>query len=92
MSNIYKKYDKVRKVHNLIFSPDFETAEIIQQKLSQIGNITSDGRPILGLDSKHLLEIALSSSDKIFFVLSHIWTLLFPVLGAKSGFDSIQEC
>lgn len=92
ISNIYKKYDKVRKVHNLIFSPDFETAEIIQQRLSQIGNITSDGRPILGLDSKHLLEIALSSSDKIFFVPSHIWTPWFSVLGAKSGFDSIQEC
>lgn len=92
ISNIYKKYDKVRKVHNLIFAPDFIIAEKIQYELSKIGNITSDGRPILGLDSRDLLEIALNSSDKIFFVPSHIWTPWFSALGSKSGFDSIEEC
>ncbi|MBN1384400.1 MAG: UvrD-helicase domain-containing protein [Elusimicrobia bacterium] len=92
ISSIYKKNGKVRKVHNLIFSPDFETAERMQNKLSKIGNITSDGRPILGLDSRDLLEIALECSDNIFFVPSHIWTPWFSALGAKSGFDSIEEC
>jgi len=92
ISNIYKKYGKVRKVHNLIFVPDFATAEKIQQKLSRIGNITSDGRPILGLDSRDLLEIVLECSDEAFLVPAHIWTPWFSALGSKSGFDSISEC
>ena len=92
ISNIYKKGEKVRKVHNLVFAPDFKTVEKIQQRLSKIGNITSDGRPILGLDSKDLLEITLEASENTFFVPSHIWTPWFSVLGSKSGFNSIEEC
>lgn len=56
ISNIYKRHDKVRKVHNLIWVPGFKAAKNIQAKLGAIGNIKSDGRPILGLDSKDLLE------------------------------------
>jgi uncharacterized protein (TIGR00375 family) len=92
LSNIYKKGEKVRKVHNLIFAPDFEVVEKIQNRISKIGNITSDGRPILGLDSRDLLEIVLESSEKALFVPSHIWTPWFSALGAKSGFDTIEEC
>ena len=92
ISSIYKKYDKVRKVHNVIFAPDFQIVQDIQNKLAKIGNISSDGRPILGIDSRDLLEIALSASEDIFFVPAHIWTPWFSVLGAKSGFDTIQEC
>lgn len=93
ISNIYKKNDKVRKVHNLIFAPDFETVHKIQQKLTAIdANITSDGRPILGLDSRNLLEIMLECSENIFFTPAHVWTPWFSALGSKSGFDSIEEC
>ncbi len=93
ISNIYKKNGKVRKVHNVIMAPTFEIVEKIQAKLSGLGfNITSDGRPILGLDSRDLLEICLEASDDIFFVPAHIWTPWFSALGSKSGFDSIQEC
>ena len=93
ISNIYKKNGKVRKVHNVIFAPDFEAVEEIQQKLTGIGaNITSDGRPILGLDSRDLLEMMLECSEHIFFVPAHIWTPWFSILGSKSGFDSVEEC
>jgi uncharacterized protein (TIGR00375 family) len=93
ISNIYKKNGKVRKIHNVIFAPNFEVVDKIQQKLSGLGfNITSDGRPILGLDSKILLELCLDCSDEIFFVPAHIWTPWFSVLGSKSGFDNIEEC
>ncbi|MFO7890815.1 MAG: UvrD-helicase domain-containing protein [bacterium] len=92
ISNIYKKNDKVRKVHNLIFAPDFQTVEKIQNRLDAIGNITSDGRPILGLDSHALLEICLEASENIFFIPAHIWTPWFSALGSKSGFNSIDEC
>ncbi|MCK4637797.1 MAG: hypothetical protein KAT33_00095, partial [Bacteroidales bacterium] len=93
ISNIYKKNGKVRKIHNVIFAPNFEVVDKIQQKLSVLGfNITSDGRPILGLDSKDLLELCLDCSEEIFFVPAHIWTPWFSVLGSKSGFDYIEEC
>lgn len=92
ISNIYKKNGKVRKVHNVLFAPDFETVEKIQNKLSQIGNITSDGRPILGLDSRDLFEIVLETSDDAFLIPAHIWTPWFSALGSKSGFDTIEEC
>ncbi len=93
ISNVYKKHGKVRKVHNVVMSPSFEVVEKIQAKLSAMGfNITSDGRPILGLDSRDLLEICLEASEDIFFVPAHIWTPWFSALGSKSGFDSIKEC
>lgn len=92
ISSIYKKGDKTRKVHNLIFAPDRKIVSKINKVLDRIGNIKSDGRPILGLDSRNLLEIVLESSDDCFLVPAHIWTPWFSVLGSKSGFDAIEEC
>jgi len=92
ISTIYKRGDKTRKVHHVILAPDFETVEKIQTRLGKIGNITSDGRPILGLDSRDLLEIALEANPEIFFIPAHIWTPWFSALGDKSGFNSIEEC
>lgn len=93
ISSIYKKKGKVRKVHNVVLAPDFETARKIQVGLARRKfNITSDGRPILGMDSRDLLELVLEISDRTFFIPAHIWTPWFSALGAKSGFDSIEEC
>ena len=92
VSSIYKKNGKVRKVHSLVFMPGFEAVRNLQFRLERIGNITSDGRPILGLDAKDLLEICLEVSDRSFFIPAHIWTPWFSVLGAKSGFDTMEEC
>ncbi|MBN1893007.1 UvrD-helicase domain-containing protein [bacterium] len=93
ISTIYKKEGKVRKVHHVILAPDFDTAEKIQNGLSRLKfNITSDGRPILGMDSRDLLELCLSASKSIVFIPAHIWTPWFSAMGEKSGFDSIGEC
>jgi len=92
ISSIYKKNGRTRKVHNLIFLPDVETARRLQAALARIGNIQSDGRPILGLDAKELLKIVKEISDLAVLVPAHAWTPHFSVLGAKSGFDSIEEC
>jgi len=92
ISNIYKKKDKTRKNHNLVFFPSFESVEKFNQTLAKIGNIHSDGRPILGLDAKHLLEISLETSPENFLVPAHIWTPWFSMLGSKSGFDTIEAC
>lgn len=93
ISCIYKKNGVVRKVHNIILAPDFETVKKIQEKLLKNNfNISSDGRPIIGMDSKNLLELCLEASDSIFFIPAHIWTPWFSVLGDKSGFNTIEEC
>ncbi len=92
ISTIYKKGEKTRKIHHLIYAPDFATADRISERLARIGNIASDGRPILGLDSRDLLEITLTSSPDAYFIPAHIWTPWFAALGSQSGFDSIKEC
>ncbi|KAA3663143.1 MAG: DNA helicase UvrD, partial [Calditrichaeota bacterium] len=92
ISNIYKRLDKVRKIHNILFAPHFEAALTIQAKLDAIGNIHSDGRPILGLDSRDLLEITLEADDHAFLVPAHIWTPWFSALGSKGGFDRMADC
>ncbi len=92
ISNIYKKDGQTRKNHNVVFVPDLETAAKFNDQLDKIGNIKSDGRPILGLDARNLLEILLETSDKNFLVPAHIWTPWFSLLGSKSGFNSISEC
>ncbi len=92
ISSIYKKNGRVRKVHNLCVFPDIAAAEKVQSRLDRMGNIRSDGRPILGIDSKIILEMVLESSGQSFLIPCHIWTPWFSVLGSKSGFDSIEEC
>jgi PHP family Zn ribbon phosphoesterase len=92
VSCIYRKNEKTRKVHCVILAPDLPSAARISVALSKIGNIRSDGRPILGLDAKELLRITLDASPDAMFIPAHIWTPHFSVLGAVSGFDSLEEC
>lgn len=92
ISTIYKKGDKTRKVHHLIYAATLDTASRLAEKLARIGNIASDGRPILGLDSRDLLEVTLESGPDAYLVPAHIWTPWFAALGSQSGFDSIAEC
>lgn len=92
ISSIYKKNGKTRKIHNLILLPGLEAADGISAKLETIGNIHSDGRPILGLDSRDLLEILLDISPDAVLIPAHIWTPHFSLFGAFSGFDTIEEC
>jgi DNA helicase-2/ATP-dependent DNA helicase PcrA len=92
ISSIYKKHGQVRKVHSLIGVPTLEDARRLGTRLATIGNIASDGRPILGLDPKDLLSILLETSPDAFLIPAHIWTPWFSLFGSKSGFDRIEEC
>lgn len=92
ISSIYKKNGRVRKVHSLILLPGLEDARRISARLEQIGNIHSDGRPILGLDCHDLLEIVLELCPSAVYVPAHIWTPHFSLFGAFSGFDTVEEC
>ena len=92
ISTIYKKNDRVRKVHKVVFMPSLDAVEKFQTTLDRIGNIHSDGRPILGLDTRDLLEITLETDPQAQFIPAHIWTPWFSLFGSKSGFDSLEEC
>ena len=92
VSSIYSQGKKVRKIHTIIFAPTFQVVEKINKELSKIGNLDADGRPILGLSAKDLVEIVLGISKDCFIVPAHIWTPWFSLFGANSGFDNIEEC
>ncbi|MGI5894743.1 MAG: UvrD-helicase domain-containing protein [Candidatus Merdivicinus sp.] len=92
ISCIYKKDGRTRKVHNLILLPSIEAAEILSRRLEAVGNLHSDGRPILGLDSRDLLEMTLEACPEAIFIPAHIWTPHFSVFGAFSGFETLDEC
>ena len=92
ISTIYKKGDKTRKIHHVVILPTLESVARLNRRLGAIGNLQSDGRPILGLDSRDLLEICLEADENVLFIPAHIWTPHFAALGASSGFDSLEEC
>lgn len=92
ISSIYKKKGRVRKIHNLVFMPSLDAARRLNTRLAQVGNLASDGRPILGLDAKDLLEMVLETDPLAFLVPAHIWTPWFSLFGSKSGFDCIEDC
>ncbi|MGD0519024.1 MAG: endonuclease Q family protein, partial [Thermoguttaceae bacterium] len=92
ISTVYKKDGRTRKVHHLVYVPDFARARRLIKKLERFGKLDSDGRPTLSIDSRNLLEIVLASGEDCYLIPAHIWTPWFGVLGSKSGFDSIEEC
>jgi len=92
ISCIYSKGGRVRKIHILIFAPNFEIVEKINTQLSWIGNLKADGRPMLGLEAKELAKIVLNICEDCLIVPAHAWTPWFSIFGSRSGFDSIEEC
>jgi DNA helicase-2/ATP-dependent DNA helicase PcrA len=89
---IHKDGGKVRKNHMLLYAPDFLTVAKLNAKLAHMGNLASDGRPILGLSPRDLLEIVLEISNRAYLIPAHVWTPWFSTLGSKSGYDSIDNC
>lgn len=92
ISSIYSRGGRARRIHNLVFAPSIETAEKINLKLGWLGNLRSDGRPILGLDSEELAKIVFDIDSEAVIIPAHAWTPWFSVFGSMSGFDSIEEC
>ncbi|HET9079777.1 MAG TPA: UvrD-helicase domain-containing protein [Trebonia sp.] len=92
ISTIYKRDERTRKVHHLLYAPSLDAVDEITRALARVGNLASDGRPILGLDSRDLLEITLSAGDGCYLVPAHAWTPWFAVLGSQSGFDRVSDC
>jgi DNA helicase-2/ATP-dependent DNA helicase PcrA len=91
ISTIFKRKGKCYRTHSIVLAPSFEVVEKITQRLSKIGNLIHDGRPILGMDVKDLLKLVLDISDQAMLIPAHIWTPWFGLLGSKSGFNSVHE-
>ncbi|MCX7988850.1 MAG: endonuclease Q family protein [Thermodesulfovibrio sp.] len=92
ISCIYQKNGKLRKIHLLLLCPSLRDATKINHALSQIGSLTADGRPILGIDVKEIMRIILEISPETLLIPAHAWTPHFSVFGSQSGFDSLEEC
>jgi uncharacterized protein (TIGR00375 family) len=92
ISTIYKRDERTRKVHHLLYAPSIDAVDTITAALARVGNLAADGRPILGLDSRNLLEITLAGGDGCYLVPAHAWTPWFAVLGSQSGFDRVADC
>jgi uncharacterized protein (TIGR00375 family) len=92
ISCIYSYKGRVRKTHSIIMAPSIVVVDKINNILRKLGNISSDGRPILGMSAKDLLKIVLDVSEDCLFVPAHVWTPWFSLFGSKSGFDSLEEC
>ncbi|MDP4007200.1 MAG: endonuclease Q family protein [bacterium] len=92
ISCIYSKGGKVRKIHLILIVPSLSAVEKINTQLGWIGNLRSDGRPILGIDAKEVAKIVLEADPSSLVVPAHMWTPWFSVFGSKSGFNSMEEC
>lgn len=92
VNNTYTQNGRLRRIHNMIFAPDFQSVHQINEKLKSYGNLIVDGRPTLVLDSKKLIELMCGIGEDIWVVPAHVWTPWFSLFGSNSGFDSIEEC
>ena len=92
ISAIWSQGGRVRKVHLLVLAPSIEAVERINSGLSLIGNLASDGRPILGISAQHLAEVVWNADERAEIIPAHVWTPWFSLFGSRSGFDSIEEC
>ena len=93
ISCIYKRGDKVRRVHHLILFPHLAALDRLTASLNARGaNLKSDGRPIVGIDSEELIKMVLEADPECMLVPAHAWTPWFSVFGSKSGFDALDEC
>ncbi len=92
ISSIYSKGGRTYRIHNMVFSPSFKTADRINETLGRYGNLASDGRPILGMDASEIARIVFDIDENCMVVPGHIWTPWFSLFGSMSGFDRIEDC
>ena len=81
-----------RRVHALIFVPGLDAAERVNAALAKLGDLASDGRPVLRASPRQLLSLLLEVDERCILIPAHVWTPWFGLYGSKSGFDSLAEC
>lgn len=89
---IYSDKGRGRRIHLLIWMPNFGSVRRFNQELGRRGvNLMSDGRPIMGLSVAQVTEIALSIESAAMVIPAHVWTPWFGLYGANGGYDSLEE-
>jgi len=91
VSNVFTQDGLGRRIHSIILSPSFETAERINKVLSKRGDLLADGRPTFTFPVKDLLKMLLEIDERCMLIPAHAWTPWFSLFGSNSGFDSIEE-
>ena len=89
---VFRKNEKLRKIHLLVAVPSFKLLTILNKTLSRFGDLSVDGRPTLFMSGEQFIKITSSISNEIFVIPAHIWTPWFGLFGSKSGFDRIEDC
>ncbi|PKB79725.1 MAG: hypothetical protein BZY88_11745 [SAR202 cluster bacterium Io17-Chloro-G9] len=92
VSCVYRQGDRSRRLHLLLFAPDFEAVDSINRGLAKYGRLDSDGRPTLSISARDLVSLILEANPQCLVIPAHIWTPWYGVLGSKSGFDSLEDC
>lgn len=92
VASIKKHKDKTRRIHLLIFFPSLDSTQRFNTALEQKGiNLRADGRPIIGMTSKDILQLMLDIDDRGVMIPAHAWTPWFAVFGSKGGYDALEE-
>ena len=92
VSCIWRHDGKSRRVHLLVWAPDFAAVDYINNRLAGIQNLSSDGRPMLKLSAREMAAIAWEADERCVVIPAHVWTPWYGMYGSKSGFDSVEEC
>ncbi len=79
-----------RRVHLLLFAPDFETVDTLIARLDPHGALGSDGRPLLKLSAHDVSEIVWDVNERCEIIPAHMWTPWYGVYGSRSGFESLE--
>ena len=91
LSCVASQGGRSRRVHMLALAPELETVDRINSALAAHGNLAGDGRPVLRLTPRDLLETLLEIDDRCLAIPAHLWTPWYGLYGSKSGFDSLEE-
>ena len=92
VSCVYRQGSQAKRLHLLMFAPDFEAVDAINKRLAPLGRLDSDGRPTLKISARDLVSLVLDCNDQCFFIPAHVWTPWYGVLGSKTGYDSLEDC
>ncbi|MFQ6084709.1 MAG: endonuclease Q family protein [Candidatus Bathyarchaeia archaeon] len=92
VSTIFTYENRVRKVHHVIWTPNIETGEQINDRLAGFGDLSSDGRPVFNASAPEIAEVIMETSARNVIIPAHVWTPWFSLFGAFSGFDRIEDC
>ena len=92
VSCVYRQGGRGRRLHILLFAPDFEAVDSLNRAFAKYGRLDTDGRPTLAISARDLVSLALDCNPRCIAIPAHLWTPWYGALGSKSGFDSLEEC